>query len=169
MKLYKHYQNKTAKNKVADSSNREILAEEPLNSANMSEMDGAAGGNRSAVAPGRGSLSTTTSNVFAGSTAATTTAGAVGGAAQTSTAPLLNFNLDSLIDDAAAGGPGAVANAGAAAIAAAAAAAGRSARFMMEGVGARVIRGPDWKWGKQVGSNFRLIICMKRIFVLVYD
>lgn len=21
---------------------------------------------------------------------------------------------------------------------------------MMEGVGARVIRGPDWKWGKQV-------------------
>lgn len=26
----------------------------------------------------------------------------------------------------------------------------RTARFMMEGVGARVIRGPDWKWGKQV-------------------
>ena len=26
----------------------------------------------------------------------------------------------------------------------------RTTRFMMEGVGARVIRGPDWKWGKQV-------------------
>jgi hypothetical protein len=125
----------------------------------MSDMEGVSGGNRSAVAPGRGSLSTTTSNVFAGSTAATTTTAAVGGTAQTSTAPLLNFNLDSLIDDAnavggggAASGPGAVANA---AIAAAAAAAGRSARFMMEGVGARVIRGPDWKWGKQVKSHYQ--------------
>jgi hypothetical protein len=28
----------------------------------------------------------------------------------------------------------------------------RTTRFMMEGVGARVIRGPDWKWGKQVIS-----------------
>lgn len=28
----------------------------------------------------------------------------------------------------------------------------RATRFMMEGVGARVIRGPDWKWGKQVCS-----------------
>lgn len=26
----------------------------------------------------------------------------------------------------------------------------RPSRFTMEGVGARVIRGPDWKWGKQV-------------------
>lgn len=26
----------------------------------------------------------------------------------------------------------------------------RPNRVMMEGVGARVIRGPDWKWGKQV-------------------
>ena len=26
----------------------------------------------------------------------------------------------------------------------------RTTRFMMEGVGARVIRGPEWKWGKQV-------------------
>lgn len=26
----------------------------------------------------------------------------------------------------------------------------RPPRFTMEGVGARVIRGPDWKWGKQV-------------------
>lgn len=32
----------------------------------------------------------------------------------------------------------------------------RPPRFTMEGVGARVIRGPDWKWGKQV--NF--LICM---------
>lgn len=29
----------------------------------------------------------------------------------------------------------------------------RAARVMMEGVGARIIRGPDWKWGKQV-RNF---------------
>ena len=29
----------------------------------------------------------------------------------------------------------------------------RTTRFMMEGVGARVIRGPDWKWGKQVGNS----------------
>ncbi|XP_065331956.1 E3 ubiquitin-protein ligase MIB1 [Cloeon dipterum] len=29
----------------------------------------------------------------------------------------------------------------------------RSTRFMMEGVGARVIRGPDWKWGKQDGGE----------------
>lgn len=29
----------------------------------------------------------------------------------------------------------------------------RATRFMMEGVGARVIRGPDWKWGKQVHSS----------------
>ena len=26
----------------------------------------------------------------------------------------------------------------------------RIARFAMEGVGSRVIRGPDWKWNKQV-------------------
>ncbi|KAG8227571.1 hypothetical protein J437_LFUL000671, partial [Ladona fulva] len=29
----------------------------------------------------------------------------------------------------------------------------RSTRFMMEGVGARVIRGTDWKWGKQDGGE----------------
>jgi E3 ubiquitin-protein ligase mind-bomb len=28
----------------------------------------------------------------------------------------------------------------------------RANRFMLEGVGTRVIRGPDWKWGKQVSS-----------------
>lgn len=33
----------------------------------------------------------------------------------------------------------------------------RSARVMMEGVGARIIRGPDWKWGKQV-SNLKISI-----------
>lgn len=33
----------------------------------------------------------------------------------------------------------------------------RTTRVMMEGVGARVIRGPDWKWGKQV-----------RFFPLIY-
>lgn len=31
----------------------------------------------------------------------------------------------------------------------------RPPRFTMEGVGARVIRGPDWKWGKQVSSKIR--------------
>lgn len=29
----------------------------------------------------------------------------------------------------------------------------RTTRFMMEGVGARVIRGPEWKWGKQVSKE----------------
>ncbi|XP_046820136.1 E3 ubiquitin-protein ligase MIB1 isoform X3 [Vespa velutina] len=29
----------------------------------------------------------------------------------------------------------------------------RTSRFMMEGVGARVIRGPEWKWGKQDGGE----------------
>lgn len=32
----------------------------------------------------------------------------------------------------------------------------RTTRFMMEGVGARVIRGPEWKWGKQVSCHPRL-------------
>lgn len=32
---------------------------------------------------------------------------------------------------------------------------GRSNRFVMDGVGARVIRGPDWKWGKQVREKTR--------------
>lgn len=32
--------------------------------------------------------------------------------------------------------------------------ANRSTRFIMEGVGTRVIRGPDWKWGKQVKILF---------------
>lgn len=31
----------------------------------------------------------------------------------------------------------------------------RPPRFTMEGVGARVIRGPDWKWGKQVTDIFQ--------------
>ena len=120
----------------------------------MSDMDGATGGNRSAIAPGRGSLSATTANVFSGSTTAVSTAGA----SQQVTAPLLNFNLDSLIEDASGASSGASGPAGngAAAIAAAAAAAGRTARLMMEGVGARVVRGPDWKWGKQVGHIFIL-------------
>lgn len=28
----------------------------------------------------------------------------------------------------------------------------RANRLMVEGVGTRVIRGPDWKWGKQVSK-----------------
>lgn len=38
-----------------------------------------------------------------------------------------------------------------------AAAVSRPPRFTMEGVGARVIRGPDWKWGKQVKQNTYLM------------
>lgn len=34
----------------------------------------------------------------------------------------------------------------------------RTTRFMMEGVGARVIRGPEWKWGKQVRIKYTLFI-----------
>lgn len=37
------------------------------------------------------------------------------------------------------------------------ASASRPPRFTMEGVGARVIRGPDWKWGKQVSSKIRTL------------
>ena len=29
----------------------------------------------------------------------------------------------------------------------------RNTRLMMEGVGVRVVRGPDWKWGKQDGGE----------------
>lgn len=29
----------------------------------------------------------------------------------------------------------------------------RNNRVMVEGVGARVVRGPDWKWGKQDGGE----------------
>ena len=29
----------------------------------------------------------------------------------------------------------------------------RGSRLMMEGVGVRVVRGPDWKWGKQDGGE----------------
>jgi hypothetical protein len=100
---------------------------------NMSDLDGASGGNRSAIAPGRGSLSTTTANVFAGSSSTAAPAGAVGGPGQPPTGPLLNFNLDSLIDDPNVGGP--VAGPGGA---------------------TRVIRGPDWKWGKQVSAEYDL-------------
>lgn len=32
----------------------------------------------------------------------------------------------------------------------------RANRFMLEGVGTRVIRGPDWKWGKQVSILLKL-------------
>ena len=32
----------------------------------------------------------------------------------------------------------------------------RNSRFTMEGVGSRVVRGPDWKWGKQVFYNHKL-------------
>lgn len=44
----------------------------------------------------------------------------------------------------------------------------RTSRFMMEGVGARVIRGPEWKWGKQVRkihtalSNFKISLCFEK-------
>lgn len=133
----------------------------------MSDMDGATGGNRSAIAPGRGSLSTTTANVFAGSSSsATAAAGAVGGPVQPQgPGPLLNFNLDSLIDDTTGGSS----VGGATAISAAAVAAGRSARFMVEGVGARVIRGPDWKWGKQVREAGVLLVVLELPTSLIFS
>lgn len=34
----------------------------------------------------------------------------------------------------------------------------RTTRFMMEGVGARVVRGPEWKWGKQVSLPDSLFV-----------
>lgn len=43
-------------------------------------------------------------------------------------------------------------------------AAPRSTRIM-EGVGARVIRGPDWKWGKQVRLCY--VINRRRSFVYI--
>lgn len=45
---------------------------------------------------------------------------------------------------------------------------GRPIRFKMEGVGARVIRGPDWKWGKQVSVVIEneCIFCLNRCFLL---
>ena len=30
---------------------------------------------------------------------------------------------------------------------------GRSCVWVMEGVGSRVVRGPDWKWGRQDGGD----------------
>ncbi|VVD01744.1 unnamed protein product [Leptidea sinapis] len=40
----------------------------------------------------------------------------------------------------------------------------RATRFMMEGVGARVIRGPDWKWGKQeFGGNVQSAAIMTSV------
>ena len=49
-----------------------------------------------------------------------------------------------------------------------AAPAARTIRFMMEGVGARVIRGPDWKWGKQVSlkASVNQLLTILLIFFL---
>ena len=55
------------------------------------------------------------------------------------------LNSDVMAAAAAAGAP-----LGASASGGVAGGAVRATRFMMEGVGARVIRGADWKWGKQV-------------------
>lgn len=41
----------------------------------------------------------------------------------------------------------------------------RTTRVMMEGVGARVVRGPDWKWGKQV----RIILSIYFILTVVFN
>ena len=53
----------------------------------------------------------------------------------------------------------------------------RSGRYMLEGVGTRVIRGPDWKWGKQVSLNestYTLVFVSskfvnKKIFWIFYE
>lgn len=44
----------------------------------------------------------------------------------------------------------------------------RQSRFAMEGVGARVIRGPDWKWGKQVG-NHHIVLTINMILLLLME
>ena len=63
-----------------------------------------------------------------------------------------NFSLDSLmVENQQQNSTGA--SGGGTSSATAVTAAGRTARFMMEGVGARVIRGVDWKWGKQDGGE----------------
>lgn len=74
-----------------------------------------------------------------------------------------NFSLDSLMVDTQQQsqqnqpppGPGSSSTTGGATASAAGGvvSSGRTARFMMEGVGARVIRGIDWKWGKQDGGE----------------
>lgn len=40
----------------------------------------------------------------------------------------------------------------------------RTSRLSAEGVGARVIRGIDWKWGKQVIQ----ILCNGRLYFILY-
>ena len=60
------------------------------------------------------------------------------------------MSLDSLMIEPQQNSAASSTTGGATGSTAAVSAAGRTARFMMEGVGARVIRGPDWKWGKQV-------------------
>eukprot|EP00095_Tigriopus_kingsejongensis_P012561 snap_masked-scaffold257_size234952-processed-gene-0.11 protein:Tk12561 transcript:snap_masked-scaffold257_size234952-processed-gene-0.11-mRNA-1 annotation:"e3 ubiquitin-protein ligase mib1" len=63
----------------------------------------------------------------------------------TGTAGTAPMALNSALAAASAGGGQAAA--------ASVVASSRSTRFMMEGVGARVIRGVDWKWGKQDGGE----------------
>lgn len=43
----------------------------------------------------------------------------------------------------------------------------RATRFMMEGVGARVIRGPDWKWGKQVIHGCLLLCTLHVVYHII--
>jgi E3 ubiquitin-protein ligase mind-bomb len=59
---------------------------------------------------------------------------------------------DTAVANASGGGGTAGSNAGSG-ITSAAAVARSSTRLMMEGVGSRVVRGPDWKWGKQDGGE----------------
>ena len=99
---------------------------------------------------------TTTSNVISssgGDTSSNQTAGGDTAGAPTAARSLSisgtsvggTFGLDSLSLEAGAIG-GAASSSG---TLPAGATGVRTTRFMMEGVGARVIRGPDWKWGKQ--------------------
>ena len=56
---------------------------------------------------------------------------------------------DNVVSNAAAGGAGGGGGGNTSAVVAARS----STRLMMEGVGSRVVRGPDWKWGKQDGGE----------------
>ena len=58
---------------------------------------------------------------------------------------------DNVVSNAAGGGAGG--GGGGAALAGALSTRSSSTRLMMEGVGSRVVRGPDWKWGKQDGGE----------------
>ena len=43
----------------------------------------------------------------------------------------------------------------------------RNSRLLMEGVGVRVVRGPDWKWGKQDGGEGHVGTVRNRVATMI--